>query len=59
MQTIPWGQSVGEAGVLSNPCEGGALYGSEVCPIGAGTRSGIALEGFLVIKKIFHQDQIF
>jgi hypothetical protein len=51
VQTIPWGQLVGEARVLPNPCGGGALYEFEVYLTGVGTRSGPALKGFLVIKK--------
>jgi hypothetical protein len=51
VQTISWGQSAGEAGVLSDLCGGGALHGSEVYLTGVSSRSGPALEGFLVIKK--------
>jgi hypothetical protein len=54
VQTIFWGQPPGEAGVLPDPCGGGALHGSEVYLTMVGTRSGPALEGFLVIKKKFH-----
>jgi hypothetical protein len=32
-------------------CEGNALHGSEVYSTSVGTRSGPALEEFLVIKK--------
>jgi hypothetical protein len=51
VQIIPWGQHAGEAGVLPDPCGGGALNGSKVYLRGVGTRSGPALEGFLIIKK--------
>lgn len=51
MQTISWDQPASKAGVLSDLCGGGALHGSEVCLTRVGTRSGPALEGFLVIKK--------
>jgi hypothetical protein len=51
MQTIYWGQLVGEAGVLLDPCGDGALYGFDVYLIRLDTRSGPALKGFLVIKK--------
>jgi hypothetical protein len=47
----PWGQLVGDSGILSNLCEGNALYGSEVYPVEVGTRSYPALEGFFFIKK--------
>jgi hypothetical protein len=49
-QTIPWGQSAGEAVVLPDPCGGDALYGSKVYSTGVGTRCGSALEGFLFIN---------
>jgi hypothetical protein len=51
MQTISWGQLVGEVGVLLDPCGDGALYGFEVYLTGLDTRSGPALKGFLVNKK--------
>jgi hypothetical protein len=51
VQPIPWGRLVGESGILSNLCEGNALYGSEVYPVEVGTRSYPALEGFFFIKK--------
>jgi len=51
MQTILWGQPASEARVLPDPCEDGALHGSEVYLTGVGTRSDPALEGFPVIKK--------
>jgi hypothetical protein len=41
----------GKAGVLPDLCGGGALHGSEVYLTRVGSRSGPALEGFLVIKK--------
>jgi hypothetical protein len=49
VQTINWGQLV--AGVLPDPCRGGTLHGFAVNLIRVGTRSGHALETFLVIKK--------
>jgi len=51
VQTILWGQPAGKAGVLSDPCGGGVLHGSEVYLTGVGTRSDSALKEFLVIKK--------
>jgi len=48
------GQPAGEVRVLPDPCGGSALHGSEVYLTGVGTRSDPALEGFLVIKKIFY-----
>jgi hypothetical protein len=53
VQTILWGQPASEAGVLSDPCRGDVLHGSEVYLTGMGTRSSSALEGFLVIKYIY------
>lgn len=44
-------QPTSEAGVLPDACEGNALHGSEVYSTSVGTRSGPALEEFLVIKK--------
>ena len=51
MQTILWGQPVGEAGVLPNPCGGDALCEFEVYLTGLDTLSGSAFEGFLDIQK--------
>jgi hypothetical protein len=51
VQTILWGQSTGKTRVFLDPCGEGALHGSEVYLTRVGTRSGSALEGFLVIKK--------
>jgi len=51
VQIILWGQLVGEAGVLPDPCRWGTLHGSEVYLTVVGTRSGLTLEGFLIIKK--------
>jgi hypothetical protein len=51
VETIPWGQPAGKARVLPDLCRRGALHGSEVYLTGVGTRSGLTLEGFLVIKK--------
>ena len=51
MQTIFWGQPVDEAGVLPDPCGGGALHESEVHLTRVSTLSGCTLEGFLVIEK--------
>jgi hypothetical protein len=51
VQTTHWGQPAGEGRVLPDSCGGKALHGSEVYVIGVGSRSGLALVGFLVIKK--------
>lgn len=51
MQTIPWGQPTGESGVLPDLCGRGALHGSKIYLTGVDTRSGPALEEFLVIIK--------
>jgi hypothetical protein len=51
VQTSLWSQFAGEARVLPNLCGGGALYEFEVYLTGVSTQSGLALEGFLVIKK--------
>jgi hypothetical protein len=51
VQAIPWDQLVGEAGVLPDPCGGGALHGSEIYLTGVDTQSGTVLEEFIVIKK--------
>jgi hypothetical protein len=45
------GEPAGEAGVLPDPCGGGALHGSKVYLTAVGTRSDPALERFLAIKK--------
>jgi hypothetical protein len=44
------GQPTSEAGVLPDPYGGGALHESEVYLTGW-VHKGVALEGFLVIKK--------
>jgi hypothetical protein len=51
VQTIPWGQSAGEAGVLFDSYGRSALHGFDVYLTGVGTRSDPALEGFFVIKN--------
>jgi hypothetical protein len=38
VQTIPWGQPAGEAGLLPDPCGWDALHGSDVYPIGVGNK---------------------
>jgi hypothetical protein len=49
VQTILWGQLAREAGVLPDPCGGNALYRSEVYLTRVGIRSGLIIEGFIVI----------
>jgi hypothetical protein len=50
VQIILWGQPASEVGVLSDPCGGGTLHGSEVYLTRVGTGSDSVLEGFLKIK---------
>jgi len=63
VQTILWDQFTGEAVVLPDLCGGGALHGSEVCLTWVVTRSGLILEGFLIINcdsmSIQHQYTFF
>jgi hypothetical protein len=51
VQTISWGYSAGEVGVLPDPYWMDALHGFEVYLIGVSIRNDPTLKGFLVIKK--------